>query len=233
MDRLTRKELKSDRFALEVQHSVEYVSDHRRQVIRWTSIGVAVVVIILAVYFYRQHMHSVRQEALFSALQIQNASIGQPQSEYSEAFPTQADREKAAIKAFTEIATRYSGTEEGNIAEYYLGVNAADQGKMPEAEKRFKAAADGGGKNLASLANLALAQIYGSEGKRGEAEKILRSLMDHPTAVVSKEQATFALAHLLENTKPQEARKLLEPLRSSPRAPLSRAAITALSNMPK
>ena len=44
MDKLTRKELKSDKFALEVQHSVEYVSQHRQQMIRWGAIPAAAVV---------------------------------------------------------------------------------------------------------------------------------------------------------------------------------------------
>jgi hypothetical protein len=48
---------------------------------------------------------------------------------------------------------------------------------------------------------------------------------------VSKEQATFTLAHILEDTKPGEARKLLEPYRSSNRPNLSRAAINALGIM--
>jgi len=102
---------------------------------------------------------------------------------------------------------------------------------MPEAEKRFKDVADSADSNLASLAKLALAQVYASEGKVAQGETIVRSVIDRPTALVSKEQATFALAHLLENTKPQEARKLLEPFRSSTRSPISRAAITALSNI--
>ena len=233
MDRLTRKELKSDRFALEVQHSVEYVAVHRRQMTRWGAAAAAVLVIALAVYFYRQHTHSVRQEALYSALQIQNATIGQAPNEYTVAFASQTEREKAAVKAFTEVANKYPGTLEGNIAQYYLGINASDQGKTAEAEKHFQEAADSGNGNLASLAKLALAQIYASEGKISQGETILRSVIDHPSVVVSKEQATFVLAHMLESTKPLEARKLLEPLRSSARSPVSRAAITALSNLPQ
>ena len=233
MDRLTRKELKTDRFAMEVQHSVEYMAGPRRQVIRWGSAGGAIVVIALAVYVYRQHMHSVRQEALFAAMQIQNATIGQAPNEYVVAFPSQADREKAAVQAFTDLATKYPGTEEGSIAQYFLGTNASDQGKMAEAEKRFKDVADSGDPNIASLAKLSLAQIYGSEGKTAEGEKLLRSLIVHPSALVSKEQATFALAQLLKNTNPQEARKLVEPLRSSSRPPISRQAITVLSEIPQ
>lgn len=233
MDRLTRKELKTDRFAVEVQHSVEYVADHRQQVIRWGSVGGVVLVAALAMYFYSQHMHGVRQEALFSAMQIQNANIGPAANEYTVTFPSAPERDKAAVKAFTDVAAKYSGSEEGVMAQYYLAMKAADQGNIAEAEKRFKEVADSGQSNISSLAKLALAQIYGSEGKTAEGESLLRWLLDHPTALVSKEQATFALAHLLEATKPQEARKLLEPLRSSSKAPISRAAVTALSNMPQ
>ena len=55
--------------------------------------------------------------------------------------------------------------------------------------------------------------------------------MDHPTILVSKEQATIALGKLLLRTKPEEGRKLLEPLRTQAGA-VSRAAISALSEAP-
>lgn len=231
MDRLTRKELKTDRFAVEVQHSVEYMSDHRRQVIRWGGAALAVLVVAFAIYFYRQHTHNVRQDALFSALQVQNANVGPAPNEYTLTFSTLAEKDTATQKAFTDLATKYAGSDEGNIAEYYLAINAIDHGKAPEAEKRFKAVADSGNKDIGSLAKLALVQIYASEGKTAEGESLIRPLIDHPTATVSKEQATFALAHLLAKSKPQEARKLLEPLRSSDRGPVSRAAVTALADM--
>jgi len=231
LDKLTRKELKTDRFAVEVQHSVEYMADHRRQMIRWGGIGLAVLVIALAVYLYRQHAHGVRQDALFSALQVQNANVGPAQNEYTLAFPTQAEKDSAVQKAFTDVAAKYSGSNEGYISEYYLAINAIDHGNTQEAEKRFKEVADAGNKDIASLAKLALSQIYASQGKIADGESLIRPLIDHPTATVSKDQAIFALAHLLEKSKPQEARKLLEPLRSSDRAPVSRAAVTALADM--
>ena len=63
MDRLTRKELKSDRFALEVQHSVQYVSGHRQQLVRWGGIAAAVIVIVVGVFAYLNYQRSVRQSA--------------------------------------------------------------------------------------------------------------------------------------------------------------------------
>ena len=230
MDRLTRKELKSDRFALEVQHSIQVVSDHRQQLTRWGTIAGVVAILVIAVVVYRNHEHVVRQEALHAAQQLQNASIGPQQNELSVSFPTQAERDKAVNKSFTELAAKYSGTDEGLIAEFFLGTNAADQGKLSEAEKRLKVVADAG-IPYSALAKLSLAQVYAAEGKLGDGEKLVQSLIDHPTPLVSKEAATIALAELIQSKDPQRARKLLEPLRSSPRGSVSRVAISALSDM--
>jgi hypothetical protein len=97
VDRLTRKELKSDRFALEVQHSIQVVSDHRQQLTRWGTIAGVVAILVIAVVVYRNHEHVVRQEALHAAQQLQNASIGPQQNELSVSFPTQAERECPSV----------------------------------------------------------------------------------------------------------------------------------------
>jgi hypothetical protein len=44
--------------------------------------------------------------------------------------------------------------------------------------------------------------------------------------LVSKETATLALADLLKKTDPQRAKKLVDPLRTSTRSAVSKAAIT-------
>jgi predicted negative regulator of RcsB-dependent stress response len=230
VDRLTRKELKSDRFALEVQHSIQVVSDHRQQLTRWGTVVGVVAILVIAVVVYRNHEHVVRQEALHAAQTLQNASIGPQQNELSVSFPTPAERDKAVNKSFTELATRYSGTDEGLIAEFFLGTNAADQGKLSEAEKRLKEVADAG-IPYSALAKLSLAQVYAAEGKLADGEKLVQSLIDHPTPLVSKEAATISLAELIQSKDPQRARKLLEPLRSSTRGSVSRVAISALSDM--
>jgi len=232
VDRLTRKELKSDRFALEVQHSVEYLGEHRRQVTRWGSIALGVAVLVFAVYFYRSHQRTVRQEALHDAMLILNANIGPGGNEYNPMFPTAAARDAAVDKAFTDLAAKYSGTDEGYVAQYILGSTAADKGKVAEAEKRFKMVADSG-TPYAALAKLSLAALYNNVSKRAEGEKLLLSLIDHPTELVSKDTATIALAQLIAKSDPQRARKLLEPLRGSPRPTVSKAAITALSEIPQ
>ena len=55
--------------------------------------------------------------------------------------------------------------------------------------------------------------------------------MDHPTIYISKEQATIALAHALTTSKPAEARKLLDPLKTE-RPAVGQVAITLLGQLP-
>ena len=233
MDRATRKELKSDKFALEVQHGVEYVSTHRQLLARWGAVAAVAVVVILAVYLYMRHEAGVRLEAFQAAQRIQNATVGPAQSEYQLAYATQAEKDKAAQKAWTDLAVRYPSSDEGVIANFYLGGEAADNGKLDEAAKRFQVVIDRGSKDYAALAKLSLAQVYASQNKMKDARDLVQSVIDHPTATVSKEEAIIALAHILAPTDPQAARKLLEPLRGNERAAISRAALSAISELPK
>ena len=64
-----------------------------------------------------------------------------------------------------------------------------------------------------------------------DGENLIQSVIDHPTVLVSKETATLALADLLRTTDLQRAKKLVEPLRTSTRGAVSRAAITLDSDL--
>jgi predicted negative regulator of RcsB-dependent stress response len=229
--RITRKELKTDKFALEVGHTVDFFEEHHTEFVRYGAVAVAVAAIICALMQYRGHQHTVRQEALAHALQIQEAPVGQAPPGTEISFPSQDAKDKEAAKAFGELASKYSGTDEGYIGEYYLGCQAADQGKLSEAEKRFLSVADSANKRYASLANLSLGQVYFAEGKNDQGEKLLRSLIANPTVFVSKEQAAITLAKALAHIKPAEARKLLDPLRAVA-GPVSQTAIQAYSELP-
>jgi predicted negative regulator of RcsB-dependent stress response len=232
VDRLTRKELKTDRFALEVGNIVDYLSVHRREAIRYGAAAAVVLVAAISMFFYWKHQQGARREALEAAHNTYQAEIGPAGGAGVLSFPTRAERDKAAGKAFGDLASRYSGSGEAFIARYYLGAMAADQGRLADAEKLFREVADSGGDNYGSLAKLALAEIYAGQGKNPEAEKLLRSLMAKPSLFVSKEQAAIELARLLTPVKPDEARKLLEPLRTEKRSTVSRAALTLLGNLP-
>ncbi len=231
MNKLSRKELKTDQFVEEVQHGVQYVASHRRPFV-WAGIGAAVLLVAaLGVYFFLQSGKAKRQEALGKAYAIQQAQFGPsvpggPPTQY----PTASVRDAAAHKVFSEVALQYPNSEEGRIAKYFMAGFAANQAKWPEAEKLFQEVADSASKETASLAKFGLSQVYAAQNKTAEAEKLLRALADNPTSVVSKEQAQLSLARVLAKSNPAEANKLLETLKSGPSA-VSRAALTAQAEM--
>jgi predicted Zn-dependent protease len=231
VDRVTRSKLKTDRFAVEVEHSVEFVAEHRKQVFLYGAVALVVALIAAGIWYYRDRQHTARQELLAAAMEIMQAPVAPNGPPGQLFYNTDALKNEAAVKAFKPIFDKYSGSDEAAVAASYLGAISTDEGKLPEAEKYFERAADASDKNLASIGKLSLAQTYLSEGKSADAEKLLRSLYDKPTTFVSKEQAAIALARALSTSKPAEARKLLEPLRTE-RAAVSQAAITLLSQLP-
>ena len=232
MDRVHRRELKHDKFVEEVGHSLEFAAEHKSQVIKYGIAALVAIVAGIAIYMYMDSQAAVRQEALRTAMGIQQAQVGTGVGgEFIVTYPTEAEKQTALHKALTEVVTKYPGKQEAMVAEYFLGTTAADNGNTAEAEKELKNVAEHGKADIASQAKLSLSQLYASQGRTADAEKLLRNLMDNPTVLVSKEQATVSLARALAGSKPDEARKLLEPLRTQHGA-ASRVALTAISELP-
>lgn len=232
MDRQTRKDLKTDKFAEDVFDIFEWVSVHKAEVARYGAILLAVVLIIVGVVYYNRTQATAREEALAKALRIDDATTAEAVQPTNLHFDTEAEKDKAKIQAFTDLSAKYSGTQEGAVADMYLGSYAVDAGNLAEAEKRYKRVVEEGPKAYAGLARLSLAQVYASEGKMADAEKILRDAIANPSLTVSKEHATIVLGELLAQSNPVEAHKLIDPLRTSLRGAISRTAITDSANLP-
>jgi len=230
VSRLTRKELKTDKLALELEQGITFFGEHQKEIARYGTIALAVVVLIFGYMVYSRHEHAVREQALSSAIRVQEAPVGLSATG-GLAFPTQEAKDTESLRVFTDLQSKYSGSAEGEIAQYYLGAIKADQGKLAEAEKAFNEVAEKGDKKYSSLAKLSLAQIYFADGRDTQGEKVLRDLIANPTEFVSKEQATISLARYLAPKKPAEARKLLDPLRSQP-GNVSQVALTLIGELP-
>jgi predicted negative regulator of RcsB-dependent stress response len=225
VDRQTRKDLKTDKFAEDVFDVFGWASAHKTEVVRYGAALIALVLIVVGVLYYNRSQASAREDALYKALRVEDATTGSAIEPTSMHFDTETEKTKAKLQAFTELSSKYSGSQEGAIADMYLASYAVDSGNQDEAEKRYKRVVDDGPKPYASLARIALSQIYISEGKTTDAEKVLRDAIANPSATVSKEHAELALGELLSKTNPTEAHKLLDPLRTSARGTISRTAI--------
>lgn len=233
MDKVTRHDLKTDRFVEEVGHTVEYVSSHKDRVALYGGIALAVVLLIAGGWYWRGKQAETRALDLGAAMKIRDAVIA-PMSNPGDtrlAFPTQQEKNNALRKSLVDVATRHSGSNEAAVAHYLLGVLDADENKITDAEKNFQQAADTGDSEYASLAKWSLQQIYAATGREKQAEDILRALVANPTAMVSTEQATIALAQLISKKNPQEAMKMLEPLSKVARPAVARYASSLLGQI--
>jgi hypothetical protein len=228
--RITRKELKSDKFALEVEHTVTFFEEHRQELVRYGGVAVVVALLIAGYVIYSRNRHVEREAALAHAIEVQEAPVGGVSANGGLSFPTQEAKDKESTKVFTDLRNKYSGSSEAEVAQYYLGAILADQGNLAQAEKSFLEASQKGNAQYASLTKLSLAQIYFSDGRDAQGEAMVRDLIAHPTVFVSSEQATITLARYLALKKPAEARKLLDPLRSQPGA-VGQVALTMLGEM--
>lgn len=235
-EKLTHKDVKEmvkhDAFRERTLGAVEYVSEHKSEVSKYVVAGIAAIVLIGGFLWYRSYQHSVRQERLTALLHIYSATVtpGQAPPFAAKVYATEAEKTAAIRAEFPKFAEEFKGSDEASVVNYYLGTHWAEAGNTAEAEKYLKAAVDQGGAAYSSLAKLALAQMYGNQGKVDEGAKLLQSIIDKPTELVSKEHATIEKARLIAKTNPVEARKILEPLRTS-RAAISQAALGLLSEL--
>lgn len=230
-DHLTRKELRQDQVAVQVEATFGFLTTHRPQLIRYGGAGLAVIAIVGLGFWYRSYERGVREQALGDVVALESATVGPPPPNGGPNFPTEQARKDAVIKGFTKLMADHGGSAEAYVAEYELATMNAESGKVADARKMYQDVADNGGTNYASLARLALAQLDFSENKVADARKILQDLIDHPTDLVSKDQASYTLAKGLAASQPAEARKLLSAIASA-NSEVSQLAVTALGELP-
>lgn len=230
MRRQTRKQLKTDKFAQDVNLTFSFLKEHRSESIRYGLIGLAVVLLGTGYYFYSRHQAVVREDALAAAIRIDDAIIAPNPTDTNLNFVTQEAKDKARTAAFADLAAKYPGTAEGAVGGIFIAAEQSDKGNLAGAEKTYKEVMDSAPTEYAAEARVSLAHIYAAEGKTQDAEKLLRYLIDHPTALISKEEATLELGDVLATSNCAEALKLVEPLRTS-RTAISKAAIAEVGRL--
>ncbi len=229
---MTRHELKDslqhDQFTDTVSNVVNYTFADRQRFIRWAIIGGAVLLIAGAAIWFSSYRSSVRQDDLQGAFAVLSAPVSATETA-GKSFPTQEAKTKASTKALADVIAKDGGTREGLIAQYYLGTLKAQNGDPKGAESDLSAVASSSSE-CAPLAKIALAQLYTGQNKSSEAQKLLREVVDKPTDLVSKSQAQVLLAQLLQSSSPQEAKKLVQSLKTPNQSPAVTRAIEQISS---
>ena len=229
---LSRKELlKQDQFSVQVGHSVDFLGAHRKQTMLYGGIVLALALIVWGGFYYRSSQKATREAALGEAITLTTAPVGGQAPPSGPSFATDGSKKDAVTKAFTDIISKYGGSDEAYVSEYYLASMDADGAKLDDARKRYQDVADHAAAGYASLARLALAQIDIAESRVTEGEAAFKDLIAHPTDLVSKDQATIAYARAISQAKPDEARSLLKPLTDA-KSEITPIAMQVMADIP-
>ncbi|MCL5005746.1 MAG: tetratricopeptide repeat protein [Acidobacteria bacterium] len=216
MDRYTRRELKHDEFQDTVEAVQIFISEHLRQIIL---VVVAASIIIAGALWYRSY--SASQEAaanneLQAAIGTFDAYVGSPEQNgmppSGQVFLTAKAKYEQALKQFGEIVQRYPRTRAAGYAEVHMGICQARLGDTAVALKTLRQASRNSSKQIASLAQFALAGELLVTGKRDDAIKIYESLANHPTLTVPRATALLAMAAAYRTTQPNRARDIYDQI---------------------
>jgi hypothetical protein len=217
----TRHQLKQDAFSrvtiATAEKTAHWTVEHRSTLL---IAGIAVAVVLGAVVGGWYYLTTQDEKASFDfaqAVRTMNAQLrpaGSPAQPDVPSFTSAKERAEAAHKEFQAIADKYPHTRTADMAHYFLGVTAADAGDNAAAERDLKHVASGGNGELASMAKLALASLYGDTNRVKEAVALYQELMKKPTRTVSKVAAQLQLADLYEaSNQPLDAKRTYEEIK--------------------
>jgi tetratricopeptide (TPR) repeat protein len=217
----TRHQLKQDAFSRvtigAAEKTAHWSVEHRNTLM---IAGIAVTVIAAAVlggWYYLSKQDEKASFELSVAVRTLDAPLrpaGTPAQPDSPSFASAQERAEAGKKQFQAIMDKYPHTRTADMARYFLGVTSESAGDNAGAESNFKAVVSTGNKELASVAKLALAALYGNTNRSKDAVALYQELINQPTASVGKVTAELHLAELYQTTnQPLDAKRLYEQIK--------------------
>ena len=219
MDRLTRHELKQDEFKESLDQLEQYFTTHLKEIVTVAILAIVVVGSAVGMKYYLSQQEANANLDLAAALRTFQAYVGTfaPGSvpPGTESYPTTADRYKAALLKFNAIGAKYRlfpRPKAVGIALYHAGLCESLLGNTTVAINTLQEASRDGDRDIASLAQLALADEFLRSGKTQEADKIYQNLADHPTLAVPRATALMTLADSLKSSQPARARQLYDQI---------------------
>ena len=220
MDRLTRHELKQDEFRETLDQLEQYLKAHLKEILTVAILIIVVVGLAGGLKYYLDQQEVSANVELASALRTFQAYVGPPApgtlGADSESFPTAAEKYKTARQQFNAIVLKYRmfpRPKAASIALYHMGICESLLGSSAAAINTLQEASRTGDREIASLAQFALAGEFLKSGKKLEAATIYQNLVDHPSLTVPRGSALLALADSLKDSQPGQARKLYAQIR--------------------
>lgn len=219
MAHISRHELKQDQLRTTYEEFEDFVKSHYKEIATMAGIVIVVVGLVAGLRQYQNRREAEANEALGTALKTFRAYVGVlPQGSFApglETYPTARDKYKKAREQFLDVIQKYSGVPEPKavaVARYHVGLCQSLLGDPSAATKTLQEAAGDSDRNLASLAQFALAGEFLKAGKADEAVRIYQELAARPTETVPEATTKLALADAYRATQPAKAREIYQQL---------------------
>ena len=177
---------------------------------------VALLVIIAGIFCYKEYVSGPREEKASTAL-------GRGQEYFNaEQFDKALNGDGASYAGFAKIASDYSSTDAGNLANLYAGLCQANLGKWKEAIAYLEKFSTAGDDMVSPAAVAALGNAYAHVNELDKAVSTLKKAADMADSkgdggVTNSIAPTFRLqaAEILESQgKKDEALKIYQDIKS-------------------
>lgn len=220
MARLSRHELKDDKFKSAFEEYEFFAKQHYREIALAVGMALVIVGLVFGLRYLRDREEAAANAQLGGALETFHAYVGAGAvgaiGAQALSFPTAQEKYTKALAEFSAMsdvkgwATVLPTQRAVRIARYHVGLCQAELGDEAGAIKTLTHSADDRDAEIASLARFALAGQLVKTGKTADAVKLYQNLEDHPTTSVPKATAELAQADALRITQPAEARRIYE-----------------------
>ena len=216
----TRRQLKQDRFSQATfdaaEATVHWTVDHKTKLV----VGGVILAVVLAAAFggwYYLNMQDQKASIeLNKAVRTLDASVrpaGTPAEPEILSFTSAKDRATQAHKQLQTIVDTYPHTRTAEFAHYFMGLTSSQLGDKGAAERDLKEVASSHNEDLASLAKMALANVYRDTHRTKDAIDIYNSLIAKPTRSVGKASAQMELADTYQSSQqPADAKRVYEQM---------------------
>jgi tetratricopeptide (TPR) repeat protein len=209
--KLTRKQLKKDRFVEEVGEAVGLFTTHRNSIIAAVVGAVLLVGGGIGFYRYRVEQNEQARLAFQKAMDNYYGEVSLNKVPGRITFATSIEKEMKTEESLKAVAEQYSGRFEGKMARLHLALYQLRDGDPEEGRKMLEALIDDSGAEVSGMARKALADHLQMEGKSEEALKHYQYLADHPTEMLPRERVElFGLYDALLATDEQKALELVK-----------------------
>jgi tetratricopeptide (TPR) repeat protein len=213
VDRKTRHQLKQDEFRVGFEELEEYLKTHFKEIAITAAVAIVLAGLVLGTKYYLDRQETSSNIELSAAMKTFESYVGPPTPETaaSDSFLTAGEKYTKALDQFNAIVLKYKmfpRPKAADIALYQAGVCESMLGKSSAAVQTLEEAGRNRDREIATLAQFALAGEYLKTGKTQEAVKIYQGLADHPSLSVPRATALLAQADADRDSAPAQARQI-------------------------